>query len=155
MEEHEPDIALLDISMPVLNGLDAAQKITETKPAVKVILVTSYAEPAYVEEAFRRGARGYVLKGRIAELCEAIREVMQGQYYRPNLAVEQNCSSACHVNVGSSQSAGQPQAGRPHHSRGYLLIREYLALYRTLQWCSLARCTSRRPEAGASSSRRP
>lgn len=51
VEEHEPDIALLDISMPVLNGLDAAQKITETKPAVKVILVTSYAEPAYVEEA--------------------------------------------------------------------------------------------------------
>ena len=70
--------------MPVLNGLDAALKITEINPAVRVILVTSYTEPAYVEEAFRRGARGYVLKGRIVELCEAIRAVMQGQYYRPS-----------------------------------------------------------------------
>ena len=84
VDEHEPDIALLDISMPVLNGLEAVEKITRTKPAVKVIIVTSHADPAYIEEAFRRGARGYVLKGRIAELFEAIRTVMEGEFYRPN-----------------------------------------------------------------------
>ena len=83
-QEHEPDIALLDISMPVLNGLEAAEKITQTKPAVKVIMVTSHADPAYVEEAFRRGARGYVLKGCIHDLFAAINAVMQGQFYRPN-----------------------------------------------------------------------
>jgi DNA-binding NarL/FixJ family response regulator len=84
VEEHEPDIALLDISMPVMNGLEAAEKITQIKPAVKVIMVTSHADPDYIEEAFRRGARGYVLKWRIAEVFEAIRAVMQGQFYRPN-----------------------------------------------------------------------
>ena len=83
VKQREPDIALLDISMPVLNGLEAAQQITHTKPTVKIIIVTSHADPAYIEEAFRRGARGYVLKGRIAELFEAIRAVMQGQFYRP------------------------------------------------------------------------
>ena len=58
VQEHEPDIVLLDISMPVLNGLEAAQTITEIKPKVKVIMVTSHAEPAYVEEAFPvRGKR--------------------------------------------------------------------------------------------------
>jgi DNA-binding NarL/FixJ family response regulator len=84
VEEHEPDIALLDISMPVLNGLEAAQRIVEKKPAVKVIIVTSHADPTYVQEAFRRGAKGYVLKGRINELLEAIRTVMQGEFYRPS-----------------------------------------------------------------------
>ena len=83
VEEHEPDIALLDISMPVLNGLEAAQRIIDKKPGVKVIIVTNHADPAYIEEAFRRGARGYVLKGCISELLEAIRLVMQGQFYRP------------------------------------------------------------------------
>jgi DNA-binding NarL/FixJ family response regulator len=83
-EEHEPDIALVDISMPVLNGLEAAQKITQTKPTVKVIIVTRHADRGYVEEAFRRGASGYVLKGRMEELFDAIRTVMRGQFYRPN-----------------------------------------------------------------------
>jgi DNA-binding NarL/FixJ family response regulator len=80
----QPDIALPDISMPVLNGLEAAQRIMEEKPAVKVIIVTSHDDPFYIEEAFRRGARGYVLKGRISDLLEAIRTVLQGQFYRPN-----------------------------------------------------------------------
>jgi DNA-binding NarL/FixJ family response regulator len=55
-------------TLTVLNGPDAAQKITQAKPAAKVIMVTSHANLPYVEEAFRRGARGYELKGRIADL---------------------------------------------------------------------------------------
>jgi DNA-binding NarL/FixJ family response regulator len=84
VEDQEPEIVLLDVSMPVMNGLEAAQKITEITPAVKVIMVTSHADPAIIDEAFRRGARGYVLKGRIADLRDAIQAVMQGQFYRPN-----------------------------------------------------------------------
>ncbi len=53
VEEHEPDIALRDISM----------KIAQTNPSVKVIMTTNHANPACVEEAFRRGPRGYVWKG--------------------------------------------------------------------------------------------
>lgn len=83
--EQEPDIALLDICMPVLNGLEAAEKIAQAKPAVKIIMLTNQADPAYVEEAFRRGAKGYVLKGRADQLVAAIRTVMQGPLYRPQL----------------------------------------------------------------------
>jgi DNA-binding NarL/FixJ family response regulator len=83
--EHEPDVALLDISMPVLNGFEAAEKIAQVRPSVKIIMVTSHAVPAYVEEAFRRGARGYVVKGRSADLFEAIRTVLEGRFYRPQL----------------------------------------------------------------------
>jgi DNA-binding NarL/FixJ family response regulator len=74
---------LLDISMPVLNGFEAAEKIAEVKPSVKIIMVTSHAAPAYVEEAFLRGARGYVVKGRSADLFDAIRTVLAGRFYRP------------------------------------------------------------------------
>ena len=78
VEKDRPDVALLDISMPVMNGLDAAKEISEAAPGVKIIFVTSHAEPAYVEEAFRRGASGYVLKGRLAELIEAIADALIG-----------------------------------------------------------------------------
>jgi two-component system nitrate/nitrite response regulator NarL len=58
VQEHQPDVVLLDISMPVMDGLEAVQRISETVPAAKVIMLTNHATPAYVEEAFRRGARG-------------------------------------------------------------------------------------------------
>jgi DNA-binding NarL/FixJ family response regulator len=83
VEKDRPDVALLDISMPVMNGLDAAKQISEAAPEVKIIFVTSHAEPAYVEEALRRGASGYVLKGSLTELIEAISAVLDGQSYRP------------------------------------------------------------------------
>jgi DNA-binding NarL/FixJ family response regulator len=83
--KHRPDVALLDISMPVMNGLDAARQISAAAPEVKIIFVTSHAEPAYVEEAFHRGASGYVLKGRMAELFEAIGAVLNGRTYRPQI----------------------------------------------------------------------
>ena len=83
-QEHEPEIALLDISLPVLNGFEAAEKIAQAKPDIKIIIVSSYVTSAQVEEAFRRGAKGYVSKGRVGDLFEAIRAVMQGQSYRPH-----------------------------------------------------------------------
>jgi DNA-binding NarL/FixJ family response regulator len=83
VEKARPDVVLLDVSMPVMNGLEAAERITAVAPEVKVIMVTSHAEPAYVEEAFRRGAKGYVLKGRLTELYQAIREVLDGRTHKP------------------------------------------------------------------------
>ena len=68
-----------------MNGLEAAEQIATIAPDVKVIMVMSHAEPAYVEEAFRRGAKGYVLKGRVAELAEAIRTVLDGRTHKPDL----------------------------------------------------------------------
>ena len=72
VERHLPDILLLDISMPVMNGLQAAEHIAQYCPSVRIIFLTCHTDHIYIEEAFNRGAAGYVRKGSIAELDEAI-----------------------------------------------------------------------------------
>jgi DNA-binding NarL/FixJ family response regulator len=77
-----PDIVLLDISMPLLNGIDAARRLRKLLPEVKVIFVTMHADPAYVSEAFKAGAAGYLLKRSAgAELARAIEAVSSGHFY--------------------------------------------------------------------------
>ena len=92
-EELEPDVALVDISMPLLNGIDATRQLLKTVPQTKVIFVTMHADADYVAEAFRSGASGYVLKRSAAtELVNAIREVMKGRYYVTPLVTRQALS---------------------------------------------------------------
>jgi DNA-binding NarL/FixJ family response regulator len=77
-----PDAVLLDIGMPLLNGIEAARQIQRSAPHVKVIFLTQQSHKSYVQEAFRAGAVGYVLKQSAAtELTTALREVLQGRYY--------------------------------------------------------------------------
>ncbi|WP_447976941.1 response regulator [Candidatus Nitrospira bockiana] len=77
-----PDIILLDISMPLLNGLDAAHQIRKLVPESKLIFVTMHASPSYATEAFKAGASGYLLKrSAAAELTQAIQAVLKGQHY--------------------------------------------------------------------------
>ena len=81
-EELKPDVVLVDISMPLLNGIDATKQLLKTTAGVKVIFVTMHADSDYVAEAFRAGASGYLLKRSAAtELVAAIHEVMKGRYY--------------------------------------------------------------------------
>ena len=76
------DIALLDIFMPLLNGLDTAREILKTSPKTKVILLTMYKEEQYVLEALRAGVSGYVLKSQAGEdLLQAIHQVSKGSVY--------------------------------------------------------------------------
>jgi len=84
-----PDIAVLDLSMPLLNGLDAAHEIRRIAPEIKTILLTMYTDKGYVLQALRAGAKGYVLKTQAAEdLIRAIREVSRGEVYlSPGVAV--------------------------------------------------------------------
>jgi DNA-binding NarL/FixJ family response regulator len=77
-----PDLILLDISMPLLNGLDAARQLSKIVPDCKLIFLTMHASPAYATEAFQAGASGYLLKRSAAsELQQAIRSALNGQYY--------------------------------------------------------------------------
>src|SRR5689334_3821805 len=77
-----PDVAILDIGMPLLNGIDAARQILKQTPNAQVVLLTMYEEEAYVLEALRAGIRGYVLKAQAAaDLVGAIREVLRGAVY--------------------------------------------------------------------------
>ncbi len=78
----KPDIIVLDISMPLLNGLDAGQQLKKMMPDVKLIFLTVHEDPDLVAEAFRVGASGYLLKNSAAsELFQAIREVWRGKAY--------------------------------------------------------------------------
>jgi DNA-binding NarL/FixJ family response regulator len=77
-----PDVILLDISMPLLNGLEAARQLRGLVPESKLIFLTMHASPTYAAEAFQAGASGYLLKRSAAsELSLAIRSVLNGQQY--------------------------------------------------------------------------
>jgi two-component system response regulator DesR len=83
--EHKPMIALLDISLPRLRGLEAAKQILAATPACRVLLVSNYADGAYSEAAKEMGAAGYVLKSRVmTELLPAIELALAGAFYKSN-----------------------------------------------------------------------
>ena len=80
--ELRPDVIVLDIAMPVLNGLDAGRQIKELLPAVKLVYLTMNPDMEVAAEAFRRGGHGYLLKTCAAgELVLGVREVLRGKSY--------------------------------------------------------------------------
>jgi DNA-binding NarL/FixJ family response regulator len=82
VEKNEPQIVLMDLAMPDLNGLEATQYLTSTFPKVRVIILSIYADEEHVYQALRAGAAGYLLKGAATEELElAIRSVAQGEDY--------------------------------------------------------------------------
>jgi DNA-binding NarL/FixJ family response regulator len=77
-----PDVAVIDVAMPVLNGLDAGRQIKDMLPVVQLVYLTMNPDIEIAIEAFRLGARGYVLKiCAAAELVLAVREVLRGNFY--------------------------------------------------------------------------
>jgi DNA-binding NarL/FixJ family response regulator len=80
--ELKPDVIVVDVSMPILNGLDAGQQVKETCPAVKLVFLTMNSDIELAAEAFRRGASGYLLKTCAAsEMVTAVHEVLRGRSY--------------------------------------------------------------------------
>lgn len=77
--ESRPDVALLDIEMPNVSGIDAARELTQELPSCAVMMVTTFARPGYLQRAMEAGARGFVVKDGPADgLVEAIRTVVSG-----------------------------------------------------------------------------
>jgi DNA-binding NarL/FixJ family response regulator len=77
-----PEVIVLDISMPLLNGIEAAQQIHKSDPNIKLIFLTMHPDVAFVREAFRAGASAYLLKrAAVSELVTAIRETLKGRSY--------------------------------------------------------------------------
>ena len=77
-----PDLIIMDITMPLLNGIDAAVQIRKSLPSAKLLFVTMHVNPAYLEAALNAGATGYVLKSAAGEeLLEAMDSVLKGRIY--------------------------------------------------------------------------
>jgi DNA-binding NarL/FixJ family response regulator len=97
-EQLKPDLIILDISMPLLNGLEAGRQIKQKWPNVKLVFLTMMEDADLAAEAFRSGASGYLLKRSAAsELTVAIREVMLGRSYITPLVTEGLVGSLMHV----------------------------------------------------------
>jgi len=89
-DELSPDIVVVDIGMPLLNGLDAGEQVKALHPEMKVVYLTQNREPRFAVEAFRRKASGYLLKDSAAsELTTAIREAVHGRTYCSPLIARQ------------------------------------------------------------------
>mgnify|MGYP001585981040 CR=1 FL=1 len=100
----KPDVILLDISMPRLNGIDAARRLRKLLPSARLIFVTMHADADYVAEAFRAGAMGYILKRSAAsELLTAIRVVLKGNHYVSPLVTR----NALDLLISSSKPQGK------------------------------------------------
>lgn len=87
-EEYQPDVAILDVAMPGLNGIDAASALRERCPDTRVVILSMHSDAEHVHRAFAAGASGYVLKGSASEqIVAATRAVMRGRrYLSPELA---------------------------------------------------------------------
>lgn len=80
--DKRPDIAVLDLGMPIMNGLEAAQELNRQAPGTRAVLLTRHKDDQYVLAALRAGVRGYVLKSQaVYDLVQAIRQVHRGEVY--------------------------------------------------------------------------
>ena len=106
VREHHPDLVVIDIGMPLLNGLDAARQVRQIDPSIRLVFVTMNEDPDLAAEAFRAGASAYLLKRSAgSELLAAIREVMNGRSYMTPLVTDGVVHALMHA----------PDAGKPAH----------------------------------------
>ncbi|MFS0543349.1 two-component system response regulator DegU [Listeria monocytogenes] len=120
VREYKPDIVLMDINMPTVNGLDATEMLVRQFPSIKVIVLTIHDTDEYVTEALRAGAVGYLLKEMDAhELVEAVKIVDNGgAYIHPRVAIKL-IREYCHL-ASTNTSQGvygyqQPEVKMPLH----------------------------------------
>ncbi|MBV9761111.1 MAG: response regulator transcription factor [Acidobacteriaceae bacterium] len=91
-ERLKPDLVLLDISLPIVSGMEAASRIRAVLPQIRIVLLTEHAGPEYVEAALERGVSAYCLKSAaVSELPEALHNAMRGDRF-VSAALRAKCS---------------------------------------------------------------
>jgi DNA-binding NarL/FixJ family response regulator len=107
-QELLPDVVVMDVSMPELNGLQATKKLKQQSPQVKVLTLTRHTDTGYLQQLLEAGASGYVLKqSKSAELLRAIRAVVNGQTYLDPAITEK---AVTQMRAGKRAARGAPPA---------------------------------------------
>ena len=123
-----PDLVIVDISLPLLNGLDAARQIKQAHPKIKMLMLTMHADQGFVVEAFRVGVSGYVLKQSLSnELQHAVREVLKGNtYISPSVAqgLVEYMNRPAQVQSGEAGGKGFDRALSPRQREVLQLVAE-------------------------------
>ncbi len=100
----QPEVVLLDLSMPGLNGLEAARRIKDSLPGMEIIILTRYTDREYIEQSFLAGASGFVIKNSAPEeLVKAIRTVTGGAFYLDS-GLEQSLAPALLSNQAGAET---------------------------------------------------
>jgi DNA-binding NarL/FixJ family response regulator len=81
IDQEIPDLVLIDVSLPGMNGIELAGLLRERYPELPLVMLSGHREKSHVDQAFRAGAHGYILKGHGRELPPAIRQIMRGERY--------------------------------------------------------------------------
>jgi two-component system response regulator NreC len=108
----DPDVILMDINMPLLNGLEATRQIRKSSPAIKILILSAHDNEEYILQVMRAGANGYLLKhGSAEDLYAGIRAVLAGQTFFsrtiPQVLIDHSARQA----LLAEESAEQPSAG--------------------------------------------
>ena len=112
-EKLRPDVIVLDVEMPSLNGLEAARQLKQRLKNVKLVFLTMHEDPDLAAEAFRAGASAYLLKRSAAnELSTAIREAMQGRWYVTPLMTQELVGSLLRGDTDKASAGTHPAAAR-------------------------------------------
>jgi len=78
----QPDVVVMDLAMPLLNGLEATRQIMEISPATRVLILSAHSDPEYIRQAVKLGASGYLVKQTSTQfLAQAVREVCKGKTF--------------------------------------------------------------------------
>jgi DNA-binding NarL/FixJ family response regulator len=118
--EHKPDLVLMDVRMPVMDGLEATRKIKQEMPKTSVMMVTMHENPDYLFEAVKAGAAGYVLKDSSGErLLSAVRRTLEGESpLNQELAMRllRRLARESRGESGSEEESGGTSRGPPEHA---------------------------------------